>query len=354
MIKNHNYYLELAFQLAENNLGKTKLNPSVGSVVVKDNIIISSGITSLNGQPHSEFHALNSVSNCAGATLYTTLEPCTHYGKTPPCTNIIIKKKIKNVFYAFEDPDKRTYKKAKKVLKISGIRTKLIRLKKFSKFYKSYFVNKKNEIPFVSAKIAISRDFLTINKEEKWITNERSRAIVHLLRSKHDSILSTSKSINFDNSKLNCRIEGLNHLKPDLFIVDLDLKLKKKLLLNKFLFKRKIFLITKKKNMRKSLIYKKLGYRILFINSLKNEYDFNILYKKIYKLGYGRLLIETGLTFLNSIIKYKKINELYIFQNNKKLGKKGKNNASNKYLKKNLFKLITININGDKLFKKEF
>ena len=90
---NHNLYLNLAFQLAEKNLGQTKLNPSVGSVVVKNHSVISSGTTSPGGRPHSEFNALNDLKNCSGATLYTTLEPCTHKGKTPPCTNIIVKKK---------------------------------------------------------------------------------------------------------------------------------------------------------------------------------------------------------------------------------------------------------------------
>ena len=92
MTTNHNYYLDLAFQLAEKNLGQTKLNPSVGTVVVKNNTVISSAVTSYNGRPHSEFNALNNLKNCSGATLYTTLEPCTHNGKTPPCVNIIIKK----------------------------------------------------------------------------------------------------------------------------------------------------------------------------------------------------------------------------------------------------------------------
>ena len=116
MTKNHNNYLDLAFQLAEKNLGQTKSNPSVGTVVVKNNTVLSSAVTSLNGRPHSEFKALINLKKCTGASLYTTLEPCTHYGKTPPCTNIIIKKKIKNVYYAFVDPDTRTSNKAKKIL----------------------------------------------------------------------------------------------------------------------------------------------------------------------------------------------------------------------------------------------
>ena len=259
MTINHNHYLDLAFHLAEKNLGKTKLNPSVGTVIVKNGAVLSTGVTSFHGRPHSEYNALNKTTNFSGASLYTTLEPCTHFGKTPPCTNIIKKKRIKNVFYAFEDPDVRTFQKAKKILSQNGIRTKLIRTKKYRKFYRSYFLNKKFSVPFVSAKIAISKDYYTINKKDKWITNKNSRKIVHLLRNKHDCILSTSKSINFDDSLLNCRIDGLNNNKPDLFIVDLNLKLKKKLSLNNLLKKRKTYLVTSKKNFKKVTVYKKMG-----------------------------------------------------------------------------------------------
>ena len=354
MTINHNHYLDLAFHLAEKNLGQTKLNPSVGTVIVRSGTVISSGVTSFQGRPHSEFNALNSLKNSSGASLYTTLEPCTHYGKTPPCVDMIIKKKIKKVFYAFEDPDTRTYKKAKKILSKKGIRTKLIRTKKYSKFYRSYFINKKLFIPFVSAKIAISKDYLTINKKKKWITNEVSREKVHLLRSKHDCILSTSRSINQDDSLLNCRINGLNNKKPDLFIIDLKLKLKKKLSLNKYLKIRKIFLITSKHNARKTSAYKKLGYKVIFIDKLEDKNDLNLLYKKIYKIGYSRMLIEVGLTFLNNLIKNRMIHDLYIFKSNKKLGINGKNNNTSKYLKKINPKILTINLNGDNLLKKEF
>ena len=353
MITNHNYYIDLAFQIAEKNLGRTRLNPSVGTVIVKNDSVISSAVTSTNGRPHSEFNALKNLKDCKGASLYTTLEPCTHYGKTPPCINIIIKKKIKNVYYAFEDPDIRTFKKAKKFLTNKGIKTKLIHSKKYSKFYQSYFINKKLSIPFVTGKIAISKDFLTINKKDKWISNESSRNIVHLFRSRYDCILSTSKSINHDNSLLNCRINGFDNKKPDLFIVDLKLKLKKKLSLNNYLKVRKTFLITSKNNSNRTLAYEKLGYKIIFINKLEDKNDFNLLYKKIYKIGYSRMFVEVGLTFLNSLIKNKMIHDLYIFKSNKKLGNKGKNNDKFNFLKKTHPKSLTINLNGDKLLKKE-
>ncbi len=354
MTKNHKYFLDFAFHLAEKNLGQTKLNPSVGTVVVKNGAVISSGITSFKGRPHSEFNALNKLKNCAGASLYTTLEPCSHYGKTPPCVNIIIKKKIKKVYYGFEDPDIRSFRKAKKILNLKGIESKLIRSKIYSKFYKSYFINKRLSIPLIAAKIAVSKDYFTIAKKSKWITNMNSRKIAHLIRSKYDCIISTSKSINKDNSLLNCRLDGLNKNKPDLFIIDLKLKLKKKLLLNKLLKNRVTYLVTNRKNIGKTSIYKKLGYKIMLINQLENKNDFNALYKNIYRKGYSRVLVESGLTFLNTLLKNKMLHDLFIFKSNKKLGKNGKNYVTTKYIKKNLGKLLTINLNGDSLLKKEF
>ena len=125
-------------------------------------------------------------------------------------------------------------------------------------------------------------------------------------------------------------------------------------MLNKYLKIRKTFLITSKNNASKTSAFKKLGYKIIFINKLNDKNDFNFLYKKIYKLGYSRMLIECGLTFLNNLIENKMINDLYIFRSNKKLGKNGKNNNTSSYLKKIHPKLLTINLNGDSLFKKEF
>ena len=354
MTKKHRNFLDLAFQLAEVNLGQTGTNPSVGSLIVKNNSVLSSGVTSVNGRPHSEYNALNKLKGCRGASLYTTLEPCTHYGKTPPCVNIIIKKKIKNVFYAFEDPDKRTFKKAKKILNRYGIKSKIIRSKKYINFYESYFLNKKKEIPFVSAKIAVSKDYQTINKNKKWITNNTSRKIVHVLRSKYDCIITTSKTINIDNPLLNCRIKGLNNEKPDLFIIDLNLILKKKLKLNNLLKRRKTYIVTLKKNEKKSKIYKKLGYKIILISALNNKNNLNFLLKKIYKIGYSRIFIECGLTFLNFLIKNKVLNELYIFKSNKKLGKYGLNNDKSIYLKKIFPKLQSTIIKDDQLVKKTF
>ena len=155
MTQNHNFYLDLAYQLAEINLGKTGLNPSVGAIVVKNNSVISTGVTSIKGRPHAEFNALSKRKDCVGASLYTSLEPCVHYGKTPPCTKIILKKKIKKVYFGSYDPDIRSFKKAKSILIKKGIDVKKIKSKNYKNFYKSYFINKKLNIPYVSSKLYV-------------------------------------------------------------------------------------------------------------------------------------------------------------------------------------------------------
>ena len=354
MIPNHKYYLGLAFQQAEKNLGKTKSNPSVGTVVVKNNSVISSGVTSINGRPHAEYNALINTKKIFGASLYTTLEPCTHYGLTPPCVNVIIKKKIKNVYYAYDDPDPRTYKKAKVILKKKKIKTKKIKINNFKNFYRSYYLNKKFKLPLISAKIAISKDYFTISKKNKWITNDRSRKTTHLLRSESDCIFSTSKSINKDNSLLNCRIEGLNTNKPDLFIIDLNLKLKKNLAVINMAKKRTTFLVTKKENRKKLGFFKKKGFKFIFVESLITNDDFNNMFHHIYSLGYSRALFETGVTFLNTLINLKLVNILYVFQNSANLKIDGSNNATPIYLKKiKLNRRIKTNLNNDNLFKIE-
>ncbi len=346
---NHNLYSNLAFNLAEKNLGKTNTNPSVGCVIVKNNSVISSGTTSYNGRPHAEFNALNKNINFKNCNMYVTLEPCTHFGVTPPCTNIIKRKKIKNVYYNFNDPDLRTYKKADKILKnikkIKKIDTK------YKNFYKSYFLNKVKNFPLIDAKIAVSKDFFSISKKNKWITNFRSRQVAHLIRSKYDCIVSTSYSINKDNSLLNCRIEGLNNNKPDLIIIDRYLKIKKKLRLFNSSIRRKIYIFTLSNNKKKISFLKKKKIKILKIKKLEDRVDFENLFRAIMKIGKGRVLIETGLVFLNQLFKYKLINNLYLFKSSKFLYFNGYNNQNINFIKKLKTKnRINVNLENDELF----
>ncbi len=352
MKTNHNNFLKLAFNLAKVNLGKTGSNPSVGCVVVKNDSVISSGYTSLNGRPHAEFNALKQKKNYKNSDLYVTLEPCSHYGLTPPCANIISRKGIKRVFFSFYDTDIRTAKRIKRKLSSKKIKV----FKKFSKnyenFYQSYFLNQKNTLPLIDAKIAVSKDYLTINKRDKWVTNLLSRNRTHLIRSEYDSIISTSQSINKDNSSLNCRLKGFNNNKPDLIIIDLKLKIKSNLNLFKKAKYRKTLIVTSILKGKKISDLRKKGIKIIIIKSLDTKKDFINLFKTFKKYGYNRILIECGLIFLNRLLKEKLINNLYLFKSSSKLGNNGANNISNKYIKRfKLNKKINVNLKGDKLYK---
>ena len=160
-------FLKLAFQQAEINLGSTSSNPSVGCIVVNNNSVISSGRTSFNGRPHAEANALKENKKIDGTSIYVTLEPCSHYGKTPPCVNKIISKKLNKVTFSIDDTDKRSKNLAYIKLKKAKINVKRFLLKNYAKkFYKSYFLQSSKKIPFIDAKLAVSRDYLTINKKK--------------------------------------------------------------------------------------------------------------------------------------------------------------------------------------------
>ncbi len=333
--KKHLENLDLAFELAKINLGSTKENPSVGCVVEKNGSIISSGYTSINGRPHAEYNALKKKINFQNSNIYITLEPCSHYGKTPPCTNIIKKKGIKKVYYSIDDYDERSKKKSKNILiKRKIITDKFIHKKKGLKFYESYYRFKKNKLPIIDAKIAISKDFYTKNRKKKWITNKRSRKLSHLLRTKYNALLSSSKSINDDDSLLNCRISGLTHKSPDLIILDRNLIIKKSLKIFKDKTKRRIYLYTTKDNKSKINWLRKKKVKVLLMKRIDTKDDFSNLFKSFINLGFSRIFVESGLTLINFFIKNDFINNIYIFKTNYNLDKNGSNNSSNKMLKK--------------------
>ena len=219
--------MKLALAQAQKNLGNTKENPAVGCVLVKNDHLISAGHTGDGGRPHAEQNAINySRINPRKSELYVTLEPCSHYGQTPPCVKSIIKNQIKKVFFAINDPDPRSFKKCSSTLRKKGVVVSNYILKnKINPFYRSYIKHKKSKLPFVTCKLAVSKDFYTINKKNKWITNKYSRGRVHLMRSNHDSIITSSRTIRIDNPFLNCRINGLESRSPSRIILDNQLKI---------------------------------------------------------------------------------------------------------------------------------
>jgi len=352
---NRNFFMKLALKQAQRNLGNTRENPSVGCVITKNNNLISAGSTSINGRPHAEVNAINSSKiTLNDSELYVSLEPCTHYGKTPPCVNLITKKNINKVFFSIKDPDIRTYNKSIKFFKNKGIYVNYGLLKDETKsFYRSYFKFKKNKLPFVTYKLAISRDYFIVNKKDKYITNEFSRGRVHLMRYNHDCIITSSKSIISDNSKLTCRIDGLICRSPARII--LDKKLKIPLSSN----------IIKQANKFNTIIfYNKKNYKIKILRKLKvklikmpiddeKNLDLEKVLIKTRKLGFSRILLECGAKLGKNFLKKNLIDDFKLFKSNKNLGKNGNYNVS-KILKSIIyskkFEKEKVNLFGDKLF----
>ena len=323
-------YMRFAINLAKDRIGLTKTNPSVGCVIVKNDQMISLGQTSLNGRPHAEY---NSIKNCKedlkDAIIYISLEPCSHYGKTPPCTNAIIKSNIKKVYFAVNDIDQRSSKKSEKILRSKKKIVKKSLLRNEAKnIYKSYFYTKKNKLPYVLGKIACSKDNYIFAKG-KIITNEHSRQVTHLLRYKNQGILISSKTLNSDNSKLTCRISGLEKYSPTRFILDKNLETKKNSFIVKSAKKIKTYIFFNKAKENKKKYFIKSGITLINLKlNENNQFNLKSVLRKINDIGIGSLLVEGGKKLTISFLKAKLFNKFYLFKSCVKLGKKGKYNIS--------------------------
>ena len=329
--KKDSFYMNLALNLAREGIGLSGENPSVGCILVKNDKIISKGQTGFNGRPHAEFNAIKSCKeSLRGSTAYVSLEPCTHHGKTPPCSNIIIRSKIYKVIFSILDVDKRTRGKSFKIFKNKGIKVEYGLLhKKAINLYKSYIINKLKKLPFVTGKIAVSKDNFIYSKRKIRITNRHSDKITHLLRFKHDSILISSKTLNNDNPKLNCRIEGLYKLSPKRIILDRKLSIKKSSHIFSTINKKNTIIFYNKSNKNKIKLLKKRGAKLIKLPIDKyNFFDLKIVLKKIFSNGCRNLLVEGGKSLTNNFIKNKLFNEFYLFRSPKKLTTRGKINIS--------------------------
>ena len=317
-------YMELALDLAKAHVGQTATNPSVGCVIVKDDEIISIGQTSAEGRPHAEFNAIkNCNENLKGSKMYITLEPCSHYGNTPPCTNLIIKSKINEVIYSTKDIDKRVCGKTKKILSSKRIKVKTGLLKeKVEEFYSSYFYNRKKKLPYVTGKIAISKNNLIYSKGNKKITNSLSDKFTHYLRYKNDSIMISYKTLNKDNPKLNCRLKNLKNFSPRRIVLDSRLNLNVKSYLFKTADKNNTIIFyneAKKLTINK---FKKNKINITKSNINKDKkFDIKIIMKKLYNMGCRRILVEGGNDLTNNLLRKKLFDEFYLFRSKKKLSK---------------------------------
>ena len=323
-------YMNLALSLARDRLGLTGENPSVGCVIVKNDEVISFGQTGFNGRPHAEYNAIKSCKeNLKGSKIYVSLEPCTHYGKTLPCSDIIIRSKIKEVIFSIIDSDIRTKSKSFKIFKSKKIKVKFGLLQnEAKKIYKSYTYSKNKNLPFVTGKLAVSKDKFIYSRNQKKITNEHSNSISHLLRYRNDSILISSRTLNIDNPRLDCRIKGLSHYSPKRIILDRNLLIKKKSFIFRTSNKKNTIIFYNKGPLKKINLLKKKGVKLIKSKIDKNNFfNLKLILNKIYSFGCRNLLVEGGKTLTTSFLKDKIFNQFYLFKSLNKLGKKAKLNV---------------------------
>ncbi len=216
------FFMKKAIQLAQNATGRTSPNPLVGAIIVKNNEIIAEGWHKKAGTPHAEVNALNKAGdNAFGATMYVTLEPCSHHGRTPPCTNAIIASGIKKVVVAVLDPNPLVSGKGIAKLKKAGIEVVVNILKDQARQLNEVFFKWiTTKMPFVVAKYAMTLDgkIATKTGHSQWISCEQSRTLVHKMRDVYDGIMVGIGTVIADNPSLTCRMtDGQN---PSRIIVD--------------------------------------------------------------------------------------------------------------------------------------
>ncbi len=213
MIK-HEFYIKRCLQIAKNGIGTSRPNPSVGAVIVFDNKIIGEGFTSTYGGNHAEVNAVNAVKDKSllkEATIYVTLEPCSHFGKTPPCADLLVKHQIKNVVIGCVDSNSLVSGKGIQRLKNAGVNVIVGVLENECKAYhKRFFTVQNKKRPYVILKWAASKDgfIAPLSKDEQkpvWISNKFSQQLVHKFRSEEHAILVGTNTVIVDNPKLNVR-----------------------------------------------------------------------------------------------------------------------------------------------------
>ena len=206
----HKKYMRLALELAEKAKGRTSPNPLVGAVIVKNGEIVGQGHHLMAGTPHAEIHAIRDAGESAtGAALYVTLEPCSHFGRTPPCCNAVIKAGITEVYVAMQDPNPLVAGRGIKQMKDAGITVHVGLMEEHTRRMNEIFIKYITErMPFVLLKTAMSLDgkIATRTGHARWVTGDAARSVVHELRNEYDAILVGINTVLSDNPALTCRL----------------------------------------------------------------------------------------------------------------------------------------------------
>ena len=316
-MNDHMKYMKIALKEALKGRGKVSPNPLVGAVIVKNGTVIGKGAHLKYGHEHAEVNAFKNCSESpVGADMYVTLEPCDHHGKTPPCTERIIKEKISRVFIATLDPFKKVNGKGAERLGKAGIEVNIGILEEEAKKVNESFLHfQKTKIPFVLLKSAISLDgsIATDTGDSKWISSEKSRKYVHKLRNDYDAVLVGKNTVFEDDPELTVRmVKGVN---PKRIVIDKDLSLdiKHKIFSDKN-SNNTIILISKDSNQfQKETILENQGITILKISTIDKHLNLKEAMKKLGKLGITSIIVEGGGTTISSFLKAKLVKRINLF-----------------------------------------
>jgi diaminohydroxyphosphoribosylaminopyrimidine deaminase/5-amino-6-(5-phosphoribosylamino)uracil reductase len=295
-----NSYMHIALELGRRMLGQTAPNPAVGCVIVKDGMVVGRGFTKKGGRPHAETEALAEAGEAArGATVYVSLEPCAHKGKTGSCASALIKAGVARVVAPIEDPDPRVSGKGFHMLHAAGIEVVTGVLEEEAEAANEGFLKRmKYERPMFRLKMASSIDgrIATKSGESRWISGETSLAYAHRLRATHDAIMVGIGTVKADNPMLNCRLPGMEDLSPVRVVVDRKLQLSMDSQLVKTAKQHPLWIITSEQQEKeRGAKYEKKGAKIVSVEVNEEGYaDPNIAARKLGELGLTRVLIEGG------------------------------------------------------------
>lgn len=326
----HEKYMRLAIEEAKKGEGFVNPNPLVGAVIVKDGKILGTGYHKKYGENHAEINAILDAkkknNNIENATIYINLEPCSHYGKTPPCADAIIKNKFKRAVIGCLDSNIKVAGNGIKKLreaKIEVVENVLEEdCKKLNEVFFHYINTKK---PFMVMKYAMTMDgkIASVSGKSKWITSEKSREHAHLFRKKYSAIMVGINTVIEDNPTLNCRIKE-NPKNPIRIILDSDLKIDLKSNICKTSKDIKTYIASVKptaksnKNMEKKKELEYLGIEIIETSPKDLSKDFKVNLQELIKIlgeekNIDSVLIEGGATLHAALLKEKLIDKALIY-----------------------------------------
>lgn len=324
-------YFQMAYALAEKAKGWASPNPYVGAVVVKRGIIIGYGYHERPGKPHAEALAFQRAGSLSrNSTAYITLEPCVHWGRTPPCVDIILRAKPKKVFISALDPNPLVFKKGVKKIKEAGIEVSLGLLKeKNNKLNETYIKYITKKIPFIVAKAALSLDGKIATKKfsSQWISSSKTREYVHLLRGEFDALMIGINTLIKDDPQLTIRHPNWGQKSLVRIILDSRLRFPLKARILNTLSQGKVIVFTlPQSSPKKAEILRKKGLEVISIPSSASKIDLKKVLLWLGKHQIASLLVEGGGLVLTSILEEKLVDKIFITISPRLIG--GKNAPS--------------------------